>query len=132
MENNIKGNTPYLSIISFTGALAVVLGAFGAHALKDSLGAEQLAAYKTGVLYHFIHTLLLLGVYLLIRFKGKDAHLKRAFWFTFAGIICFSGSLYMLTTQELTEVSFSFLGPVTPIGGLLFVAGWISMGLSKK
>jgi uncharacterized membrane protein YgdD (TMEM256/DUF423 family) len=132
MGNNINEHHLYLKIISITGALAVILGAFGAHALKASLSVEQLAAYKIGVLYHFIHTLLLLGVYLLIRFKGKDAHLKRAFWFTFAGIICFSGSLYLLTTQQLTGVSFSFLGPVTPIGGLFFIAGWISIGLSKN
>ena len=122
----------YIQTVGVLGAIAVVLGAFGAHALKDQLSATQLSAYKTGVLYHFIHTLLLLGIYIKMEQSGNFISLKRAFWFVVVGIICFSGSLYLLTTQDLLGINLSFLGPITPIGGVFFILGWVSLIFVKK
>ena len=128
----MKISEKYIQIIGILGGLAVILGAFGAHALKDQLSTAQLAAYKTGVLYHFIHTLLLFGIYIKIEQTGSHILLKRAFWFVVVGIICFSGSLYLLTTQDLLGINLSFLGPITPIGGIFFIIGWVSLIFVKN
>ncbi|NNE28983.1 MAG: DUF423 domain-containing protein [Saprospiraceae bacterium] len=115
------------------GALAVILGAFGAHSLADKLSAESLASYKTGVLYHFLHVLVILivGIY----YQQKPNNLMRWAVICFiVGIVFFSGSIYLLATRSITGLSFTnILGPITPIGGLLFVSGWIllAFGLSK-
>jgi len=102
-------------------ALAVLFGAFGAHALKTSLSAEMLAVYKTGVEYQFYHALglLLIG---LIGFKIDSKWLRWSGILLVAGIILFSGSLYVLSISGIKT-----LGAITPIGGLSFVAGWICL-----
>lgn len=106
-------------------AIAVILGAFGAHALKERLDPAQLANWRTGVDYHFYHALGLLLVGLLENRIG----LKRARWISgllVAGIVLFSGSLYVLSAKDLlgTEGASRLLGPITPLGGLCFIAGW--------
>jgi uncharacterized membrane protein YgdD (TMEM256/DUF423 family) len=108
--------------------LAVLLGAFGAHALKTQLSPEMLAVYKTGVEYQFYHALCLLIVGL-IGFHIQSKWLNWSGILISTGIILFSGSLYALT---LTGIK--VLGAITPIGGLAFVAGWICLafGLLKK
>ncbi len=100
-------------------ALGVLLGAFGAHALKTILSPEILAVYKTGVEYQFYHAigLLLIGV---IGFQVKSKYLQWSGLFITIGIILFSGSLYVLTLSGIKAI-----GAITPIGGLSFVAGWI-------
>lgn len=107
-------------------ALAVVNGAFGAHMLKALLDPTQLQAWQTAVLYQFIHAL---GILFLSGSSGlTDFNPKRARvagYLLAAGIVLFSGSLYLLTTQDLLGWRAGFLGPVTPVGGLLFIAGWI-------
>jgi uncharacterized membrane protein YgdD (TMEM256/DUF423 family) len=111
--------------ILFSGAifmaLAVLLGAFGAHALKKVLSAEMLAIYKTGVEYQFYHALglLLIG---LIGFQIDSKWLRWSGILLVVGIILFSGSLYALSISGV-----KFLGAITPIGGLSFVAGWICL-----
>jgi len=109
-------------------ALAVLLGAFGAHALKNSLSPEMLAVYKTGVEYQFYHALglLLIG---LIGFHFQSKWLNWSGILLTAGIILFSGSLYALSISGI-----KVLGAITPFGGLAFVAGWIclTVGLFKK
>jgi uncharacterized membrane protein YgdD (TMEM256/DUF423 family) len=102
-------------------ALAVVLGAFGAHALKTRLSPEMLQAYKTGVEYQFYHSLglLLIGV---IGFHINSKWIRWSGILLMAGIILFSGSLYVLSISGL-----KVLGAVTPFGGLSFVAGWICL-----
>lgn len=109
-------------------ALGVLLGAFGAHALKKSLSPDMLAVYKTGVEYQFYHALglLLIGV---IGFRIESKWLRWSGIALVAGIILFSGSLYALSISG-TKV----LGAITPIGGLSFVAGWIFLviGILKK
>ncbi len=109
-------------------ALAVLLGAFGAHALKNSLSPEMLAVYKTGVEYQFYHALglLLIG---LIGFHFQSKWLNWSGILLAAGIILFSGSLYALSISGI-----KVLGAITPFGGLAFVAGWVclTVGLFKK
>lgn len=119
-------NKQLIIIASVFGMLAVVLGAFGAHALKSLLDPAGLEVWKTAVSYHFYHTLALLFVSILPAGKGKAANL--AAWFFSLGILFFSGSLYLISTKEILNLSqLSILGPVTPIGGLFFILGWISL-----
>jgi len=112
-------------LIAFIGATAVILGALGAHALKDVLTPENLSSFKTGTTYHLIHTVALLPA--LFRFE-----FKRSAQFFMLGILLFSGSIYLLTLDELMGVDLSFLGPVTPIGGLMFIAGWASIAFQSS
>ena len=109
-------------------ALGVLLGAFGAHALKSSLSPEMLAVYKTGVEYQFYHALGLLLIGLIgFRFESKWLHWSGIL--LIFGIIIFSGSLYALSISGI-----KILGAITPIGGLAFVAGWIclAVGILRK
>lgn len=101
------------------GFLAVAFGAFGAHALKARLSTEMLAIWKTANEYHFYHALALLLVGLLARQTPAIQGLNTAAGCFLAGVIVFSGSLYLLA---LTGTR--WLGAITPIGGLLFLAGW--------
>jgi uncharacterized membrane protein YgdD (TMEM256/DUF423 family) len=109
----------FLALGSLSGALAVIIGAFGAHGLKDKICEEMLTVYKTGVEYHFYHTLVLLGIGLLA-LHCESKFLVASGWSMVAGILLFSGSLYALSTSG-TKI----LGAITPIGGLFFIAGWI-------
>jgi len=115
----------YIRIAAISGAIAVALGAFGAHSLKAVLTPDQLQTFETGVKYQFYHTIALLVVGLLMNsFPSKT--LKWSAIFFAGGIICFSGSLYLLATRSLTGIeNLSILGPITPIGGLLFILGWV-------
>ena len=101
------------------GALGVVLGAFGAHALRRTLTPELLSAYQTGVLYQLIHALALIAVALAAR-ELAGPLLTAAGISILAGIVLFSGSLYILS---LTGIR--FVGIITPIGGVAFIVGWL-------
>lgn len=116
----------FLKIASVSGIIAVILGAFGAHTLKDILSPSQLAAFETAVRYQFIHTLALLAVFILLR-NFKNNFLVYAGSLFTAGIIFFSGSIYILATQSLLGINAGFLGPVTPLGGLLLIGGWVCL-----
>lgn len=107
-------------LVAISGALAVALGALGAHALKEVLDPSSLESYKVAVLYHLVHTLALLAV-----IQGN--YKKVTVWLWTSGIVLFSGSIYLLAVDELMGVQLSFLGPITPLGGLLFIAGWLSL-----
>ena len=108
-------------------ALAVILGAFGAHGLKQVLPVESLSTFETGVRYHFYHSFALLATGIIYeRFRNKWT--RFAGYGFIAGIILFSGSLYMLTLLKATQtVGISQIGIITPFGGLFFIAGWISL-----
>jgi uncharacterized membrane protein YgdD (TMEM256/DUF423 family) len=109
---------------SFFGALAVILGAFGAHGLKNVLSADQLAIWTKGVEYQFYHTFALLFLSTFARFRNKLVNF--AYYCFTIGILFFSGSLYLLATREVLQLSWvNIVGPVTPLGGLLLVTGWI-------
>jgi len=117
-------------IAAVTGALAVILGAFGAHSLREVLSPEKVATWNTGVEYQFYHTFAILLVAALSDTIGARRSLTITYLFL-AGIICFSGSIYLLATREATGMDWVLsLGPVTPIGGLLFITGWVVMFLS--
>lgn len=109
-------------------ASAVALGAFGAHGLKTRITPEALGQWNTGVLYQLIHGLALLATIALEGRVGAKA-LRWSREFFLAGILCFSGSLYLLATRDPlgTQGLTSVLGPVTPMGGLGLIAGWISL-----
>lgn len=119
-----------LIILSIFGATAVILGAFGAHFLKERLSTAVLQTYQTGVEYHFYHTAAL-GLTLLLHLYHRSPWLSRAFWAFVVGILLFSGSLYILSTRDLLGItSYKWLGPLTPIGGVCFIFGWISILIS--
>jgi uncharacterized membrane protein YgdD (TMEM256/DUF423 family) len=113
----------------FLSLLSVVLGAFGAHALKQWVTADKLAIFETGVRYQFIHALaiVLLAMYSMPQTK-QVAKAKQLSWiarFYLIGILLFSGSLYLLTFQSLCSFNYSpVVGPITPLGGLFFMIGW--------
>lgn len=124
-----------LVTIGISGAIAVALGALGAHALKNQLPGglitvDQLNGFDTAVKYQMYHTLAMLTVVLLKKsYSGKFLNL--AYILFFWGIILFSGSLYFLCTRNLIGLEgLRVLGPVTPIGGLCFVAGWLALAVS--
>ena len=104
------------------GMLAVVFGAFGAHALKKKLSAEQLRSYETGIKYQMYHAILLLVLGFNLGFSTAPERFM-AYCFIL-GIVFFSFSIYGLVITEAKGRKWKFLGPVTPIGGLLLVAGW--------
>jgi uncharacterized membrane protein YgdD (TMEM256/DUF423 family) len=111
-------------------ALAVILGAFGAHALKSRLALEQLATFEVGVRYQMYHALALFVVAWLME-KMPGAGLVATGWLFVAGMVLFSGSIYLLSTRGLTGLeNAGWLGPVTPLGGLCFIAGWISLAIN--
>lgn len=107
------------------GFIAIVLGAFGAHGLKKVLTSEQLSSFEVGVRYLMYHALFLL-------FVGSTQFLQPdqknlILWLTISGTLLFSGSIFLLTTSGLWGQNFKFLGPLTPIGGLLLLAAWASV-----
>jgi uncharacterized membrane protein YgdD (TMEM256/DUF423 family) len=111
------------------GVFAVILGAFGAHGLKDKIDTPSLAIWSKGVEYQFYHTFALLFLSTFIRFRNKLVDLA---YFSFTlGIVFFSGSLYLLATRTITNIGFvQFIGPVTPLGGLFFILGWVFLFLA--
>ncbi|RNL56514.1 DUF423 domain-containing protein [Pedobacter jejuensis] len=111
---------------SFFGAVAVLLGAFGSHGLKSLVDASSLEIWQKGVNYQFYHTFALLYLSTFARYRNKLINIAY-FCFTF-GIVLFSGSLYLLATRSILNIGFvDVIGPITPIGGLLFVLGWIML-----
>jgi uncharacterized membrane protein YgdD (TMEM256/DUF423 family) len=108
-----------LTIAAVSGMTAVMLGAFGAHALKKLISPEMLEVYKTGVQYQFYHTFALLAVGILMHF-GESKALKWSANMFLIGTILFSGSLY-----ELAITDIKILGVITPFGGIAFIAGWV-------
>ncbi|MBR9919025.1 DUF423 domain-containing protein [bacterium] len=114
-------NPTILVIASFLAALAVGLGAFGAHALEESLSPKRLDTWNTAVTYHMWHALALIGLALVSRVFEVD--LTWSLNLIVAGIFVFSGSLYLLCFTDT-----SWLGAITPIGGICFILGWILAG----
>ena len=116
----------YLATAAIFGGLAVALGAFGAHSLESLTNDEKiLHGFQTGVQYQMYHALALLGLAFLIE-KFSEARLKWAANFFIAGIIFFSGSLYLLTFLKIQgSAAIRFVGPITPLGGIFFIAGWL-------
>jgi uncharacterized membrane protein YgdD (TMEM256/DUF423 family) len=114
------------------GSTSIVLGAFGAHALKKVMTTDMLQTFEVGVRYQMYHALFLFLVAVLVQIN--DLFKKTILTTTALGVLFFSGSIYLLSTNELTSVDFSFLGPITPIGGLLLMVSWVLVfyGFNKK
>lgn len=119
----------FIRIGSLAMLLAVALGAFGAHRLKDLIAPERLENFETGVRYQFYHGLAIMAVGILFYF-GKKKSLQYAGWFFTAGIALFSGSLYLLAFRDIFVLPLALIGPITPIGGTLFIAGWAMLFFS--
>ena len=116
-----------LAWATLAGALGVMLGAFGAHALKTRLDAYQLDILKTGVLYLFIHAIA--AAIVALAGRQADSPVLRLSGILFlCGIGLFTGSLAWLATADLTGWPTGFAGPLTPIGGLAFIGGWVALG----
>ena len=111
-------------LAAFFLTIAVILGAMGAHSLKAKISPDVLESFKTGVTYHFYHSFALILLAVLMEVFKKPG-LKYAAYLFVIGILFFSGSIYLLSTREMTGISPGILGPITPIGGLFFIAGWI-------
>ena len=115
-------NNKILSTAAFFGMTSIVLGAFGAHALKQVLTIEQLTTFETGVKYQMYHALFLL-------FLGLNTEIskelkKTILVLTIFGVVFFSGSIYLLATDSLNSFNLKTIGFITPIGGLLLIVAW--------
>lgn len=120
-----------IRLAAFLGMTAVILGAYGAHGLRLLLDPPQVETFKTGVLYHFIHTLAILAIGQSSLVQSKVLKLSTIFFSL--GILLFSGSLYLLSCREILGIAhWAFLGPLTPIGGLFFILGWLSLLFVKS
>jgi len=118
-------------IAALFGALAVILGALGAHQLKTMLSASSLEAFDKGVRYQMYHALLLLIIALLYK-PSVAKEIKLIAVFIVVGICLFSFSVYLLSTQSITHINFSFLGPITPLGGLSMTSAWVLLAVKSK
>lgn len=114
--------TKILSTAAILGFIAIILGAFGAHALKAILSPEQLTSFETGVKYQMYHALFLLFVGTTTFVSQKAT--KMIYYLTVVGVVLFSGSIYLLSTKNITNIDFKMIGIVTPIGGLLLIVAW--------
>jgi uncharacterized membrane protein YgdD (TMEM256/DUF423 family) len=122
-------NKQIIITASVFGVLAVIAGAFGAHALKAVLSPIQLQTWHTAVEYNFYHVFALLFLATLV--QGNNNLVNASYYLFSFGIIFFSGSLYLLSCRDLLGWNWlSIMGPITPIGGLLFIIGWITLALS--
>ena len=116
-------NKTLLVTATILGILAIILGAFAAHGLKELIGPSSIETFETGVKYQMYHALFLL-------FVGSPSFIletqkRRIFYVTLIGILLFSGSIYGLATNELSSFDFKSIGFITPIGGLLLIGAWI-------
>jgi uncharacterized membrane protein YgdD (TMEM256/DUF423 family) len=115
----------FLTIASFMMALAIALGAFGAHGLKSIVEPAMLTVYHTGVEYQFYNTLGLFAIAFIIYLQGDSKRSVIAGWLIFIGMIIFSFSLYLLVLLNIPVI-----GAITPIGGTLMIIGWVLAAFS--
>lgn len=124
----------FVRTAALLGAMSVGLGAFAAHTLKPLLSSELSAVFETAVRYQFYHVFALLITGILYSY-GNKRFLRWAGMLFISGIILFCGSLYLITWTRTAGIDgFGWLGPITPLGGLCFIAGWIMIfvGVAKK
>lgn len=120
-------NHRLLFIVGISGALAVTLGALGAHALQEVLSETQLRSFETGVRYHIYHTLALFALAVSGNLFTSKARSAIGLFFLI-GIVLFSGSIYLLSMRSVWGLDgLRVLGPVTPVGGILLIIGWVRL-----
>lgn len=115
----------FITLASCSGMLAVMLGAFAAHALKNTLDEYSLGVFQTAVQYHFYHSLALLAVGILAISQPESLLLRSSGWLFFIGLLLFCGSLYVLSFSGVR-----WLGAITPLGGLSFIAAWAALAVA--
>lgn len=121
----------FLRLGSLIAMLAVALGAFASHRLKLLLTPEELVTFEIGVRYQFYHALALIAVSIFMYLRNTSL-LIAAGWLFFFGMLFFSGSLYLLSFKEhVFQFPVGFIAPLTPLGGTLFIAGWILFFISS-
>ena len=118
----------YISIAAISGAICVILGAMGAHKLEQVISIKYLGYFEKGVYYQFTHTLLLLLIGI-IAMNSNSKLLELAGVFAIIGILFFSGSLYLISLQEVLSMGVlkKIMIPITPIGGLCFILSWVML-----
>ncbi len=124
----------FLKTAAVLGALSVILGAFGAHALKQLISDKNLQTFETGVRYQFYHVIALFITGILYK-DFTNNYLQWAGRLFCLGILLFSGSLYLLSFIELTDMTgLKWVGAITPLGGVCFITAWLllALGISKK
>ena len=112
-----------ISTGAILGMIAIILGAFGAHALKKVLSMEELSTFETGVRYQMYHAFFLLFIGMINDLSQKAK--KTIYNLVLFGVLLFSGSIYLLATNSLTSFDFKVIGFITPIGGLLLILAWV-------
>ncbi len=114
-----------LTSSAFLGGLGIILGAFGAHSLKERLSAQMLEVFETGVRYQMI-SIMAIMIFCLIAAQFKLPGLVKSSYFILIGSILFSGSLYLLSCKSILGIEnmTTILGPITPLGGLIMIIGW--------
>lgn len=117
----------FLMLGAINAFLCVAFGAFGAHGLKQSLSAEMLTVYQTGVQYHFYHSLGLIIVGLVLLHIPKSKSVLLSGWLMLGGIVLFSASLYALSLTEIRA-----LGAITPLGGIAFLSAWLLLAYGVR
>ena len=110
---------------SFFGLLSVILGAFGAHAFKEMLSVERLQSFETGVRYQMYSAFFLLIIGYILKFETKSE--KWISRLMICGTLLFSFSIYFLSFQDVWGINLKFLGPITPLGGLLMIISWLML-----
>jgi uncharacterized membrane protein YgdD (TMEM256/DUF423 family) len=124
----------FLKTAAFLGALSVILGAFGAHALKQLVSDKSLSTFETGIRYQFYHVAALFITGILYK-EFTNNYLQWAGRLFCLGMLLFSGSLYLLSFIELANMpGLKWIGAITPIGGVCFISGWLllAIGIQKK
>jgi uncharacterized membrane protein YgdD (TMEM256/DUF423 family) len=124
-----KNTLTIAAILLITG---VAIGALGAHSLAPKITESQLASYHTAALYHFLHALGMLAVGILMLLR-PSRQLRIAAWLMLVGICLFSGSIYLLACRDLLGITnYRWLGPITPIGGVCFMAAWGMVAVAAR
>ena len=121
-------NKKIIATAAFLGMIAIILGAFGAHALKNILSPEQLISFETGVRYQMYQAFFLF--FLATQTDLLEKTRKLIYTLIVIGVLFFSGSIYLLSTSSLTAINFKSFGFITPIGGLLLIIAWGMLGYS--
>jgi uncharacterized membrane protein YgdD (TMEM256/DUF423 family) len=122
----------YIFTGALLGALSVSAGAFGAHILENYLAAKQLDTYKLAVTYQFYHAIIIVVTAFLLKNNESNRLIPASLNCFLAGIVLFSGSLYLLSLREIIGIPLlvKIAGPLTPVGGIFLIAGWLLLAFS--